>query len=73
MGVGVVHLGVPVAVEEDDGVRSEQVDPLSSCPGRETEDEEVGLRSVEHVDVDLCYGDDKLRDKGQELGWVRVG
>ena len=97
-GVGVGHLGVPVAVEEDDGVCSEQIDPLSPrpgymvrgetyrqtvrqtdagecgcgmhisgggvvcggggcvcAPGGETEDEEVGLRSVEHVDVDLPH------------------
>ena len=32
-GVGVGYLGVPVAVEEDDGVSCVQVDPLSPRPG----------------------------------------
>ena len=50
-----VHLRVPITVKEDGGIGRIQIYPLSSCPGRQTEDKMFGLGLVEHVDIDFSH------------------
>ena len=50
------HLRVPVAVEEDDGVRGEQVDALAAGPGGQAEDRKraAGLVELVYQHLHVC-------------------